>query len=205
MQRKTALWIILFSMVLVIVACTNQTSTATPNQVPTTTSSQQANGAGAASTQPSAQPASATLPSSTPAQISKPSGVIRVKEIVPDVSNDVVSVPVSVVQNAWNTHFEVASQSGKMGFMAYILDNDIYVRASVCPPCRGRTYSLDGNVLVCDMCATTFNAKTGVGIAGACVNYPKASVRYTIEDGKITMKTGDLITAYQNTLKPGLP
>ncbi len=89
--------------------------------------------------------------------------------------------------------------------MAYVLNDEIYVRASSCPPCRGKTYSLDGNTLVCDTCGTTFNAKTGIGIAGACVNYPKASVQYTVAEGNLTMKISDLTVAYQNTLKPGLP
>jgi nitrite reductase/ring-hydroxylating ferredoxin subunit len=88
-----------------------------------------------------------------------------------------------------------------MGFMAYVLGDTIYVRASICPPCRGKTYSLDGSTLVCDTCATTFDAKTGKGIAGACVNYPKAPVAYLISDGNIVMKTSDMIAAYQDTLK----
>ena len=41
--------------------------------------------------------------------------------------------------------------------------------------------------------------------ADACVNYPKAQVPYTITDGKIVMKSGDLATAYKNTLQPSLP
>jgi hypothetical protein len=92
-----------------------------------------------------------------------------------------------------------------MGFMAYVLNDDIVVRASVCPPCRGKTYSLNGTTLICDVCATTFDAKTGIGISGACVNYPKASVAYNLSDGNIVMKISALQTAYENTLKPGLP
>jgi hypothetical protein len=86
-----------------------------------------------------------------------------------------------------------------------VLNNDVYVRASVCPPCRGKTYTLNGDILVCDTCGTTFNAKNGMGIAGACVNYPKAAVQYTVADGNLVMNMGDLTTAYQNTLKAGLP
>jgi hypothetical protein len=37
------------------------------------------------------------------------------------------------------------------------------------------------------------------------VNYPKASVTYTVADGNLAMKISDLNTAYQNTLKAGLP
>jgi uncharacterized Zn ribbon protein len=92
-----------------------------------------------------------------------------------------------------------------MGFMAYVLNDKIQVRASTCPPCRGKTYTLDGNTLVCDVCATTFKADMGIGIAGACVNYPKASVAYETVDGNLVMKISDLTVAYQNTLKAGLP
>ncbi len=138
-------------------------------------------------------------PASSPAP--KPNGPIKAREITPIVSADSVSVPVSTVQSNWNTHFLIDTPTGTMGFMAYVLGDTIYVRASICPPCRGKTYSLDGTTLVCDTCATTFDAKTGKGIAGACVNYPKAAVAYQISDGNIVMKTSDMIVAYQDTLK----
>jgi nitrite reductase/ring-hydroxylating ferredoxin subunit len=121
------------------------------------------------------------------------------------VANDTVTIPVSAVQKDWNVHFAVNTPGGLQSFMAYNLDGQTYVRASICPPCRGKTYTLSGDTLVCDVCATTFNATTGVGIAGACVNYPKASVPYQVSNGNLVMKVSDLALAYQNTLKPGLP
>jgi nitrite reductase/ring-hydroxylating ferredoxin subunit len=157
----------------------------------------------AASAPVNTTPVSQTAP--TAATVSKPSGPIRATEVVPDVANDTVTIPVSAVQQDWNVHFLVDVPGGKQSFMAYTLGDQIYVRASICPPCRGKTYSLDGNTLVCDTCATTFNAQTGIGIAGGCVNYPKASVPYQVSNGNIVMKVSDLTTAYQNTLKPGLP
>jgi hypothetical protein len=50
-----------------------------------------------------------------------------------------------------------------------------------------------------------FRASTGEGIGGACVNYPKAAVAYSISNGSIVMRSADLVEAYQNTLQPGLP
>jgi nitrite reductase/ring-hydroxylating ferredoxin subunit len=114
-------------------------------------------------------------------------------------------LPLPKLQNSTNTRFVVKTSQGDANYMAYLLDKQLYVRASVCPPCRSLTFTLDGNTLVCDRCATVFNAETGAGIKGACVNYPKANVPYTIADGKVVMKTGDLTTAFQNTLQPGLP
>jgi hypothetical protein len=52
---------------------------------------------------------------------------------------------------------------------------------------------------------TTFEAKTGGGIEGACVDFPKASVPYEVTDGNAVMKGTDLIAAYQDTTEPGLP
>jgi nitrite reductase/ring-hydroxylating ferredoxin subunit len=134
-----------------------------------------------------------------------PSGPIKATLIEPQVTGDIVSIPVSEVENNWNVSFKVETQDGNMNFMAYVLDGEIYVRANVCPPCQSTGFSLDEAVLICDRCATTFNAQTGVGIKGACVNFPKASVPYEIKNGNIVMNSTDLITAYKDTLEPGWP
>jgi len=132
-----------------------------------------------------------------------PSGPIKATWIEPQVAGDIVSIPVSEIENNRNVHFNVNTQGGDMNFMAYVLDGEIYVRANVCPPCRSIGFSLDEDILVCDRCATTFKAQTGEGIAGACVGYPKASVPYEIRDGNMVMNSTDLIAAYQDTLEPG--
>lgn len=125
--------------------------------------------------------------------------------IEPQVDGDTISIPVSEVENNRNVHFKVETQDGNMTFMAYDLSGEIYVRANVCPPCHSIGFSLDEDILVCDRCATKFQAQTGAGISGACVNYPKASVPYEVGDGNIVMNSTDLITAYQDTIEPGWP
>ncbi len=128
---------------------------------------------------------------------------IKATWIDPQVVADAVSIPLSEVKNNRNVHFEVETQDSNMNFMAYVLDGETHVRANVCPPCRSKGFSLDENILVCDRCATTFNAETGEGIEGACVDYPKASVPYETENGNIVMNSADLTTAYQDTIEPG--
>jgi nitrite reductase/ring-hydroxylating ferredoxin subunit len=134
-----------------------------------------------------------------------PSGPIKATWIEPQVAGDIVSIPVSEIENNRNVHFNLETQGSNMTFMAYVLDGEIYVRANVCPPCRSTGFSLKEAVLICDRCATTFKAKTGEGITGACVGYPKASVPYEINGGNIIMKGTDLVAAYQDTIEPGLP
>ncbi|MBE0431200.1 MAG: DUF2318 domain-containing protein [Dehalococcoidia bacterium] len=138
-------------------------------------------------------------------RVGQEAAAIQARWIEPRAAGDTVSIRVGEVEDNRNVHFKVETQSGDMHFMAYILDAQIYVRASVCPPCRGIGYSLDGDVLVCDRCATTFRARTGEGIRGACVSYPKAAVAYSISNGSIVMRNADLVEAYQNTLEPGQP
>jgi len=144
---------------------------------------------------------------STPAPAAqKLSGSIKAAWIKPQVAGDTVSIAISEVNNNKIVHFNVAVASGsEMAFMAYELDGILNVRANVCPPCRSVGFSLSKDTLVCDTCRTTFKAKTGEGISGACVGYPKAAVPYEIIDGKLVMKGSDLLVAYQNTNEPGLP
>ena len=126
--------------------------------------------------------------------------------IKPQVAGDIVSIPVSEVNDNKIVHFNVEIALGsEMAFMAYAIDGNFNVRANVCPPCRSIGFSLSKDTLICDTCQTTFKAKTGDGISGACVGYPKAAVPYEISDGKVVMKGDDLLAAYQNTMEPGLP
>jgi len=128
---------------------------------------------------------------------------IKATWIEPQVTGDTVSIPVSEVENNRNVHFNVKTRDEDMNFMAYVSDGEISVRANVCPPCRSIGFSLEQAVLICDRCATTFNAKTGDGIEGACVDFPKASVLYEVSDGNVAMKSIDLIAAYQDTIESG--
>jgi nitrite reductase/ring-hydroxylating ferredoxin subunit len=125
--------------------------------------------------------------------------------INPQVLGDIISIPISEVETDKIMHFEFTAQAKDMTFMAYDLSGEIYVRANICPPCHSIGFSLQESALVCDTCGTVFDARTGAGINGACVGYPKAAVAYEIRDGSIVMKGSDLLAAYQDTVNPAQP
>ena len=180
------LCLLLVALTLALAACSGSTSASVPSRTQA----------------PAKTVAPAQTPAPTTTKISlKPSGPVDAKWIEPLVNGDTVSISVSEIENNWNTRFKLQTTDGNIVTMAYILNGAIYVRASVCPPCRSQGFTLSGNTLVCDICGTRFAASTGDGISGACVKFPKASVSYTISDGNMVMSIADLVTAYQKTLK----
>lgn len=195
MLKKVLIGAVLFSLLIAVVACSSNATPSTPSP-------------SASKPAVTETPSAAQNNSSTPAPVSattpepsgpKPSGSIKATWIEPKVNGDSVTISQSEVVNKWNIHFKV----GDKAYMAYYLDGKIYVRSNVCPPCRSIGFSLYNDILVCDRCATKFKAKSGAGISGACVDYPKASVSYEVNGDSITMTKSDLDAAHQDTLKKG--
>ena len=133
------------------------------------------------------------------------SGKITPTWTTAQIQGDVVSIPVNEIDQGKMVHFRVEQQGASRAFMAYRLDEEIYVRAAVCPPCRSESFSLAGDTLVCNACGTKFEASTGDGVSGACRNYPKAEVSYTVDGEGITLSMNDLVAAYENTVIAGRP
>ncbi len=131
------------------------------------------------------------------------SAKIKAPWVKASVSGDNVNLAQSEVEKNKIVQFKYDTGRGNISFMAYELDKQLQVRADICVPCRSEDYSLKGDTLVCNTCGTVFSARTGAGISGACVNYPKASVAYEVVNGNLVMKGSDLVNAYTDTIKPG--
>ncbi|MDO8472409.1 MAG: Fe-S-containing protein [Dehalococcoidia bacterium] len=132
-----------------------------------------------------------------------PSGRVRPVLLTAAVQGDSMSIPLSKVQGAWNTRFMATFPAGAESFMVYIYKGQTYVRASVCVPCGGRSFSLQGSTLICDSCDTVYDAATGKGMSGvpACQTYSKVPVPFQVDgNGNVVMKNADLLAAYQKTL-----
>ncbi|NOR60333.1 MAG: DUF2318 domain-containing protein [Methanosarcinales archaeon] len=125
--------------------------------------------------------------------------------ITADVNGDVVSIPATVVNDNINVHFKVNTNTelGEIAVMAFVLGDEIVIRSNVCHPCGSIGFTLNDGVLVCDSCSTTFDAETGNGILGACVDYPKENIPYTESGGILLMNVNDIMTAHQNTVIKG--
>lgn len=128
--------------------------------------------------------------------------------IKPTISGDNITIPATAVNTSKNVEFDVNFTEGTASYIAYVYNGAIQVRASFCVPCRGRSFTLKGNYLICNNCGTVFSAQTGKGVSGvpACQSYPKAAVSFTADaNGNLVMQKSALLTAFTDTLEPGLP
>ncbi|AHF05975.1 DUF2318 domain-containing protein [Desulfitobacterium metallireducens] len=55
----------------------------------------------------------------------------------------------------------------------------IVVAVSVCEPCKGESFHISGNTLVCNVCGTTWNLESFKGLSGGCQDYPPEVLQYT--------------------------
>jgi nitrite reductase/ring-hydroxylating ferredoxin subunit len=189
-------------LLLTLVGCSAsvQPSATTPVTVPD-------NGVAAAPDTNTQTPSVVLTPSAQP--VARPEPALSVRpvaavSVVAVLEGDIVTIPLSAVEDAVNAEFSLTLENRLLDFMAYELDGEVFVRASACPPCSSRSFALDRETLVCDTCATRFDAWTGEGIDGACVDYPKARVVCAISgDGLVRMSVADLVGAYDATLVAG--
>lgn len=146
-------------------------------------------------------PAEKPVAQPEPAVVAGPVAAVPLAAVL---EGDVVTIPLAAVKDVVNAEFSFDFEDRLLDFMAYTLDDEVFVRASACPPCRSRAFALDGETLVCETCATRFDAWTGEGIDGACVDYPKARVVCAVSgDDLVTMGVADLVRAYDETLVAG--
>lgn len=59
-------------------------------------------------------------------------------------------------------------------------DGKVMVAVSFCEPCRGETFHIRGNQIVCNVCGTTWDLQTLKGLSGGCQDYPPEALTYSL-------------------------
>lgn len=59
-------------------------------------------------------------------------------------------------------------------------DGKVMVAVSFCEPCKGETFHITDNQLVCNVCGTTWDLQTLKGLSGGCQTYPPQALTYTL-------------------------
>ena len=119
-------------------------------------------------------------------------------EIIPEIVDSEIRIPLELVDKHNIVSFELPNDEDVLvPLMAYITPSGrLFVGSSMCEPCRGRTFSLAGETLVCDACRTTYAIEDHEFIAGStvCGQYPPVNLNPRLEDGVIIIDLEDVLT-----------
>ena len=76
---------------------------------------------------------------------------------------------------------EYKANGKRVPLMAVIQpDGKVMVAVSFCEPCKGETFHITGNQLVCNVCGTVWDLQTLKGLSGGCQTYPPEALTYTL-------------------------
>jgi nitrite reductase/ring-hydroxylating ferredoxin subunit len=116
----------------------------------------------------------------------------------PVIDGGGVSIPLAVATLGDHFHFEVPGPSGPIGFIAYQVDGQFHIRASVCPSCGGTPIDYGAGELVCSSCGEAYNLGTGAALNGG-QGYPAGSISACVIDEYLTSTLHSLTLAYERT------
>ncbi|QUH25618.1 Fe-S-containing protein [Serpentinicella alkaliphila] len=122
---------------------------------------------------------------------------ISMTVVEPVVADGKIEIDFEEVNTNNIVYFEVENNENQLvPLMAYITPSGrLFTGSSMCEPCRGRTFSLAGETLVCDACRTTYTIEEHKFISGSktCGQYPPVQMNNRIEDGKIVIDLDEVL------------
>lgn len=68
----------------------------------------------------------------------------------------------------------------------------VVVAVSVCEPCNGESFHINGNKLVCNVCGTTWDLESFKGLSGGCQQYSPEILPYTQNGDKLEVDQAKL-------------
>lgn len=72
--------------------------------------------------------------------------------------------------------------------LAYVSpQGNLVVATSLCEPCSGTSFRIEGDQLVCNACDTRWSLDGLQGISGGCMQYPPETVKYTVDGSKLVI------------------
>ncbi len=123
---------------------------------------------------------------------------ISMTAIDPTIGADKVILKLDEIDKNNIVFFEIENDTNEqVPLMAYITPSGrLFVGSSLCEPCRGRTFSLAGETLVCDTCRTTYNVETHEYLSGSpvCGQYPPVNMNPVVVDGEVEIQLKDILS-----------
>lgn len=117
---------------------------------------------------------------------SYPSSNTRMTNVVAEVKDGNIILPIEVVRKNKFVSFEYNGKNIRVPLLAYISEDGTLVTAiRMCEPCNSKSFHIKGSTLVCDACGTTWKLNDLEAIQGGCAKYPPEPIPSEIEGDQI--------------------
>jgi len=89
--------------------------------------------------------------------------------------------------------YQALTGGDALPLLSYISPSgNLVVATSFCEPCRGTSFHMEGDALVCDVCFTRWDLNTLEGISGGCLLYPPEVVTAELRGDTVFVPAADL-------------
>jgi len=97
------------------------------------------------------------------------------------VNNKEVVTTLSMIKEKKFIRTEYKANGKTVPLTAFIQpDGKVMVAVSYCEPCKGDSFHISGNQIICNTCGTTWDLQTLKGISGGCQDYPPQALTYSL-------------------------
>ncbi|KNZ70502.1 hypothetical protein Tfer_0684 [Thermincola ferriacetica] len=122
---------------------------------------------------------------------------IEMTEIKPEITDTKVVVNMDDIKNNKIVTFNVPGISFTLNngtpfnylpLVAYVSpQGNVVLARSLCEPCSGTRFHIEGEELVCNACGTRWSLENLQGISGGCPEYPPETVKYQADGNKMVI------------------
>lgn len=112
---------------------------------------------------------------------------IEMTDVKATVANGSVAVSESEVRKAGIVYYEYRGAKD-VNLLAYVgPSGNIFTAVSLCEPCRGQKFHIEGTTLVCNTCGSVWELETHKAVSGACTNYPPEILQSETLNGQVVI------------------
>ena len=112
---------------------------------------------------------------------------VEMTDVKATVANGSVTVSESEVRKAGIVYYEYRGAMD-VNLLAYVgPSGNIITAVSLCEPCRGQKFHIEGTTLVCNTCGSVWELETHKAVSGACTNYPPEILQSETLNGQVVI------------------
>ncbi|MFZ5946258.1 MAG: Fe-S-containing protein [Bacillota bacterium] len=107
---------------------------------------------------------------------------IQMTDIKSTIENDKIIIPLKPIKENSIIYTEYVNGNKVVPLTAFITpQGDVIAAISMCEPCRGTKFHIEGLELVCNACGTRWTLDGLKGTWGGCLKYPPEELNYQMD------------------------